>query len=318
MNLIYMAKPTYGGWVSFTAHLALKYNYKIFKIGKRTEKLKNGEDRVRKFGYGATYRNISIEDASKLDNVLITAIDKNYYKYLTSFINVSMVIHDPTEVKGKSCQPVIDVLGKFKIITIRKSVQTFLEENLNTSSKLKIHPFYEYATTKKTKKGAVSISRIDFDKHTDVILRANKILLKKNKIDIYGATNDRYVYFKLKPLQLDFDTYYKGKFKKSFIELDKILSDKKFVVDMSAIKNDGGGSQYTFLEAIYQDCILILNKKWLVSNNNIFIHNYNCFIAENEEDIVNIITNNASLNLDFNKVLKNSKKLLGPHLNVKW
>ena len=44
MNLIYMAKPTYGGWVSFTAHLANKYNFKIYKITKRTEK------KCRKFG----------------------------------------------------------------------------------------------------------------------------------------------------------------------------------------------------------------------------------------------------------------------------
>ena len=29
---------------------------------------------------------------------------------------------------------------------------------------------------------------------------------------------------------------------------------------MSTIKNDGGGSQYTFLEAIYQGCVLILHR----------------------------------------------------------
>ena len=26
INLVYMAKPIYGGWVTFTAHLGLKYN----------------------------------------------------------------------------------------------------------------------------------------------------------------------------------------------------------------------------------------------------------------------------------------------------
>ena len=31
-NLIYMAKPPYGGWVSFTAHLALKKKYPLYKI----------------------------------------------------------------------------------------------------------------------------------------------------------------------------------------------------------------------------------------------------------------------------------------------
>ena len=31
-NLVYMAKPVYGGWVTFTAHLNLKYDYSLFKI----------------------------------------------------------------------------------------------------------------------------------------------------------------------------------------------------------------------------------------------------------------------------------------------
>ena len=32
VNLIYMAKPRFGGWVTFTAHLSQKYNYKLYKI----------------------------------------------------------------------------------------------------------------------------------------------------------------------------------------------------------------------------------------------------------------------------------------------
>ena len=39
-NLIYLAKPIYGGWVTFTAHLCLKYNCDLFKITKRTESKK--------------------------------------------------------------------------------------------------------------------------------------------------------------------------------------------------------------------------------------------------------------------------------------
>ena len=44
MNLIYMAKPIYGGWVTFTSHLCLKYNCELYKIGKRTEKNKRNYD----------------------------------------------------------------------------------------------------------------------------------------------------------------------------------------------------------------------------------------------------------------------------------
>ena len=113
-----MAKPSYGGWVSFTVHLAKKYGFPLYKIGKRTERMKNGEFRMRNFGYGVKYTNISIEDAKQLDNILITAIDKKYYEYLDSFPdNTGLVIHDPTEVKGKSTSPVNNNLNRFKIFT---------------------------------------------------------------------------------------------------------------------------------------------------------------------------------------------------------
>ena len=55
-NIIYMAKPIYGGWVTFTAHLCLKYGCQLFKVGKRTE------PNQRDYGYGLKYRNMRIDD----------------------------------------------------------------------------------------------------------------------------------------------------------------------------------------------------------------------------------------------------------------
>ena len=46
MNLVYMAKPIYGGWVTFTSHLALKCGADLYKIGKRTEPKKGIMDMV--------------------------------------------------------------------------------------------------------------------------------------------------------------------------------------------------------------------------------------------------------------------------------
>ena len=56
MNLIYMAKPIYGGWVTFTSHLCLKYNCDLYKVANRTEKNK------RDFGYGVNYKNLRFDD----------------------------------------------------------------------------------------------------------------------------------------------------------------------------------------------------------------------------------------------------------------
>lgn len=318
INLVYMAKPGYGGWVSFTAHMALKYNANLLKIGNTSEK------KSRPYGYGVEYTNTVVDEVVKMPNLLITAIDKNYYQHLDKFPDGTViVIHDPTEVKGKSCQPVIDNLPRFKVVTIRKTVQKFLREKYNIDSEFLVHPFHEYEKTNKLKTRAVSTSRIDYDKHTELILEANEKLKKKGlkTVDIYGAKNDLYVYRKLREMGLDSmdekdpKSSYKGRFDKSFEAIDNILSDAKYVVDMSAIKNDGGGSQYTFLEAIYQDNALILSDKWIHGTNSVFTGGYNCLVVSDAKQLYDILSKN---NRSTKKIVKNAKKLLKPHLEVDW
>ena len=93
-NLLYLAKPIYGGWITFTAHLSHKYESPIYKITKRNE------TKTRDFGYDCQYKNISIDEVVKLNNIMITAIDKHYWDYLHLFPSgTEIVIHDPTECK---------------------------------------------------------------------------------------------------------------------------------------------------------------------------------------------------------------------------
>jgi glycosyltransferase involved in cell wall biosynthesis len=299
-----MARPIYGGWVSFTAHLSLKYSLPLYKIGSRTEEKK------REYGYGVEYQNRAPNDLPK-GRILITAIDKTYYEFLDKMPDGTMiVIHDPTEVSGKGKEPVLKALARFKVITIRESVKKFLKDQFGIKSKFVVHPFYEYPITKQKAIDAVSISRIDFDKHTDIILKANKSL--KDPIDIYGAINRQYVFFKLN--DLGFKRYYKGPFEKSFEDLDEILSEAKYVVDMSVIKNDGGGSQYTFLEAMYQGCALIINAKWVEGSKTDFVDGKNCFVVAGEEELVALLNKNPSTT----RVVRGEKELLRPHVEVDW
>jgi len=84
---------------------------------------------------------------------------------------------------------------------------------------------------------------------------------------------------------------------------------------MSIIKGDGGGTQYTFLEAIYNDCILILHKDW-VSQGDTFKDKYNCYVVgetdKPDQEIANIINNpDEKTN---KKILKNAKKILKDHI----
>jgi glycosyltransferase involved in cell wall biosynthesis len=130
---------------------------------------------------------------------------------------------------------------------IRKSVQDFLKNNYGIKSRFLYHKFYPYNkridiknnnrdgknTYYKTK--VISISRIDYNKNTDVILKANKKLY--NPIIIYGLANPNYINSNLRGL--DFYKYYEGMFEKSFIQVSNILNRSKFMVDLSVIPNDG-------------------------------------------------------------------------------
>ena len=139
------------------------------------------------------------------------------------------------------------------------------------------------------KKNAITIllciSRIDFDKNINFILDANNKLDETKKIYLFGAENRLYVHHKLK--DMNFENYWKGKYPKNLpmeYEGKDLLDNCAFVTDMSIIVGDGGGTQYTFLEAIYHNCALILHKDW-VEKGNTFKNRYNCYVVGYTEDI---------------------------------
>ena len=320
-NLVYLAKPIYGGWVTFTAHLSHKYKYPLYKLSKKNESIQ------RNFGYDIMYQNFSLDNILQLKNILITAVDKHYWQYLHHFPkSTHVIIHDPTELKpSKTINPFIQgdnpLLNQFKIITIRESVQKYIQENYKINTRYSLHPFYEYPLDKNQESlqyNSVSISRIDFDKHTDIILKANKLITREeDKIRIFGAENRLYVFHKLK--DLDFHKWWLGKFPKTLPltseDNKSILNNCKYVIDMSIIKNDGGGTQYTFLEAIYEDCILILHNEW-INQGTIFKSGYNCIGVSNEKELADVI--NGSTNYNSKSIIKNSKKILQNHCEVQW
>ena len=316
MNLIYMAKPIYGGWVTFTAHLCLKYKCELFKIAKRTEK------RKREYGYNVQYQNITTDDLLQKNNFVITAVDKHYWEYLHLFPKGTiLIIHDPTELKGKQNE-IVKLIDHFKIITIRKTVQEFIKKEYNIDTDFLPHPFYEYPrTSEPSDYYSLSISRIDFDKHIDLILKANELIEDDGKkIQIFGAENRLYVHHKLK--DLNFEEYWKGKYPKTLPlshEGKDLLNDCKLIVDMSIIKGDGGGTQYTFLEAIYHDCALILHKEW-VDQGNTFQKDHNCYVVGYTDNVgVEIATIiNSPLDDKYQTILKNAKEIIKENIQVKW
>ena len=327
-NLVYLAKPVYGGWVTFTAHLSHKFGYPIHKVTKRSEKT------TRPYGYGCTYQNLSLTDVLLLPNIMIVAVDKHYWTLLQFFPkDTELVIHDPTECKAssksKDGNPLVQetdrgshLLQNFKVVTIRDTVQQYLKEVHGVSSVFKRHPFYDYELSKGPgwSYSHVSVARIDFDKNTDILLKANLILKDKDKdkcIYLFGAENRIYVHHKLKPLHIE--DYWKGKFPKEMepsLGHKSILKDADYMIDMSTIKGDGGGTQYTFLEAIHNNCVLVLNNEW-IDKGDLFVSGLNCIGVSNETELAEFLASGLS-NDKWSQILSCSKGILQDHTSVVW
>jgi hypothetical protein len=294
LYLLYLARPKYGGWVTFTTQLAKINDIHITKITKR------GEKKKRDFGYGVKYINRPLSQLQKLeknDRLIITAIDKTYHYILDNIdlSKTSIVIHDPTEIKSNK-KFLLDYLPQMKVITIRKNVQTYLN-NLGIINQYIPHPYLVTNERRlvnqipQHRNGIVGISRIDWDKHTDIILQANQIL--DNPIELWGDKNDRYVYQKLKLLDSmkkeDTSSCYRGRFGLDTESLQNILKTKEYMIDLSRIQHDGGGTQYTFLEAIHNGCILILNRAWVDTPDSIWQDGVNCLAVSNSNELVQLV-----------------------------
>jgi glycosyltransferase involved in cell wall biosynthesis len=323
-SFFFISNYMYGGCLTFTAHLLHTLNRKkVFRIAKKFEKRKK-----KNFGYGIRYQNVPVEYLDSVQNIFITDMYEHFeflekLRRITkeSGKDITIVVHDPGEI-FRFNEP---YLKYWNIITIRKSMQQYLQDKYGIESKFIYHPFYPYPIRQEgdredyddvegeeKKMQAVSISRIDFYKNIEIILDANK-KVKNNPIKIYGWANKEYVSEQLDTVT--FNQYYQGKYVKSFDATSKILKKAKFMIDLSFLPNDGGGTQYTFLDAIYHNCAIILNRQW-IENVDLeyreFKEGKNCYAISNSEELRELL--DSAENIDTTKIVQNARKLLDRHI----
>lgn len=258
IHLVYLSPNPYGGWVTYTSHLmkslrSVGITPWLYKVRDRTEK------NARPFGYGEFYRNVNLEFLLGTKHVptIIVAAAKNFKDQTEElFLNgAGLVVHDPTELKNLPAA----VTESGKIIVVRKIGQTYLPH-----AHFIRHPYVRVADPfiPDYRKHAISVSRVDFDKHTEILLDANRLLPEDRKIVIRGFENRIYTRFKIVPHYPEW-VQSKGHFERGENEAFNLLLNHTFNVDMSEIKGDGGGTQYTFLEAWDAGAINIINWKWM-------------------------------------------------------
>ena len=87
------------------------------------------------------------------------------------------------------------------------------------------------------------------------------------------------------------------------------------MIDLSFLPNDGGGTQYTFLDAIYHNCAIILNRQWIENVDREYMHfkeGENCYAVSNAVELKELL--DEAENIDTSKVVQNARKLLDRHI----
>ena len=294
VNLFYLSPNIYGGWATYTINLywALRETgvwVKLFKLRDKTNHRQSHD-----FGSGVPYYNITLDDALKLpDPKVVVAGARKFRAETDRFIasGAFLVVHDPTELKN------LPALPPERTIVIRRAGLVFAPHATFIR-----HPYRRACNAGQDRVPAKSVhatstARVDFDKHTDILLSANRLLPEEKRIVIRGFENRRYTKFNL--IDKHGFTWKQdiSCFKRSASAAVDLLLPARFSVDMSAIVGDGGGTQYTFLEAWDAGAVLIINAAWNAAfPNDDMKPGDNCIAVHDAQELAGILSSLAEDN----------------------
>jgi hypothetical protein len=270
--VLYATKVNIGGWATFTRHLvdslvAEGQEVKLVKLGNRAEAF------TRPFGPNHAYHNITLDElVPAMRNgakCIIAALGKHYIAEAQHLIacGAKVVIHDTAESTVR--------MGITNPWCIRK---TLAEQFNGTFIR---HPYVRHVrNATKRGKAILATSRVDFDKNTGMILDANSL---GAKIEITGFENRLYTRFKICPDYPEWEQS-KGTHPRTGAESFERLQSALAMVDLTDIKGDGGGTQYTFLEAWDAGAVPIIGRWWLRPKDDMK-HLENCIAVESAKDL---------------------------------
>lgn len=255
----------HGGWPTFTAHLmrglrAAGAAPRLFKVGDS-----GWETQARSFGRGEWYWNATVELAAEIAcqmPAIVAAASPARARQMGALAasGATVVIHDPTEVKG----PVAEELARARHIVAVRPVMAAELRRQGLPAEWIQHPYERARPRTLGELYAVAFSRIDFDKHTELICQANRLVEPAQRVALYGSVNRMYEHHRLERACPGWRTYYQGSPGPEDLWAGARLAARaRYAVDMSLIRGDGGGTQYTHLEAWDAGTRLILHRGWL-------------------------------------------------------
>lgn len=277
-----MSKPTIylwfqsdvkvGGWPTYTCHLAhgLEANgYDVHIL--RAQHCK----KVRRvpFGRGRSIYNIPFAEAKQMVQgqpaiVVCGAPKQAEFTTMLCQQGAHIITHDPTEFRGTVLDEALQAAPT--VMAVRTSIVARLRER-GCAAEYVPHPYepcgigrgHAVAPWAQRPTHAVAISRVDWDKRTHTIIEANRLLPAERRVHIHGFINRIYAYHKLDADYVGWREDYYGAFGQEHLaEGAGIASTARVMVDLTVIKGDGGGTQYSFLEALDAGCALVVHREW--------------------------------------------------------
>lgn len=291
LSLFFLTDVKYGGFVAYTEHLVLMlrargHSVGLYKVRKTTE------SSMRPFSGNVQYQNLSLKDAVRRAmstlSLIVCVNWKGYREAAEPLLrsHARLVLHDPTEFADGLLETARGL--RTKVIAIREANLAAMRA-AGLDATFIPHPYVPAGVEMPLltrPRHAVSLSRVDWDKHTEIIAAANEVLHRDHQVKIYGALNRMFAFHKLDAAFPDWRRNYCGSFPAVPHAGQKVASTARFVVDMSAIAGDGGGTQYTFLEAWDAGAVLVLSSKWLKTGFNVVEHGRNALIVNDVDDLV--------------------------------
>lgn len=264
INILHLSPWPIGGSTTFIVNLAKTFEaagvpYRIGRLAARTEKKK------REIGsFGVFYQNVSFEDAQKVRGVwLLASAPTNKEKAEQAVVlvhksNGAFVFHDPNEL---GMYPHWELADRSRVVCIRETGLTTMPGGLFVP-----HPYVRVmgaaAGLPSPRKHAVSIARTSAVKNSHWILEANETLPAKLKVELFGEVNRFWWNFNVKPKHPEWAMPKAAGFPRLYGEAVRICAGFNYMVDMTIFKNDGGGTQYSLLEAMDAGTVPIMSSAW--------------------------------------------------------
>jgi hypothetical protein len=271
INILHLTPWPLGGATSYVVNLAKTFEaagvpHRVLRLGKRTEAHK------REIGkFGVFYRNVSFEDAKRakgsflLASAPTDAIRATEACFLVGGNGGAFVFHDPNEMRIYPHWRV-SVEEQTTVICIREAGLNWVRANMENVPKSCFipHPYVRWfeSRTWPRRKMAVSIARTSAVKKSDWILEANAQLPAHLQVDLRGEVNRMWWNFNIKPKHPEWPYPAQPGFPRTDGAAVGICREYELMVDLTIFKDDGGGTQYSLLEAMDAGAVPVMSADW--------------------------------------------------------